>query len=43
MKLVDISIPDELADRLKSKVGETVSVPVGTFINNNRIGYYGLG
>ena len=43
MKLVDISIPDELAEKLKNKVGETVSIPVGTFINNNRVGLYGLG
>jgi len=42
MKLVDISIPDEQAEKLKNKIGETVSIPVGTFINNNRIGFYGL-
>jgi len=42
MKLVDISIPDEQAEKLKNKIGETVSIPVGTFINNNRVGYYGL-
>ncbi len=42
MKLMDISIPDELAEKLKNKVGETVTIPVGTFINNNRVGLYGL-
>lgn len=42
IKLVDISIPDNLALTLKNKVGEIVSIPVGTFINNNRVGYYGL-
>jgi hypothetical protein len=42
MKLVDISIPDELAERIKNKIGETVSIPVGTYISNNRVGYYGL-
>lgn len=42
MKLVDISIPDELAEKLKNKIGETVSIPVGTFINNNRVGLYGI-
>ncbi len=42
MKLVDISIPDELAERFKNKVGETVVIPVGTFISNNRVGLYGL-
>jgi len=42
MKLVDISIPDELAISLKEKVGQTVSIPVGTFVSNNRVGLYGL-
>jgi hypothetical protein len=42
MKLVDISVPDEVAERLKNKIGETVTVPVGTFISNNRVGFYGL-
>ena len=42
MKLVDISIPDELAKSLKDKVGTTVTIPVGTFINNKRVGLYGL-
>ena len=42
MKLIDISIPDEVARKLKDKVGETVNIPVGTFINNNRVGFYGL-
>jgi hypothetical protein len=42
MKLVDISIPDELAMKLKSKVGETVTIPVATYISNNRVGFYGL-
>ena len=42
MKLIDISIPEEVARKLKDKVGETVNIPVGTFINNNRVGFYGL-
>ena len=42
MKLVDISISDELAERFKNKIGETVTVSVGTFISNNRVGFYGL-
>ena len=42
MKLIDISIPDELAKSLEKKVGETVTIPVATFINNNRVGYYGI-
>jgi len=42
MKLVDISVPDEVAEKIKNKIGETVSIPVGTFINNNKVGFYGL-
>ncbi|RLD42058.1 MAG: hypothetical protein DRI88_12015 [Bacteroidetes bacterium] len=42
MKLVDISVPDELGEKLKNKIGEIVSFPVGTFINNNKVGFYGL-
>jgi hypothetical protein len=42
MKLVDISIPDELAKSLEEKLGQTVTIPVATFINNNRVGYYGI-
>lgn len=42
MKLIDISIPDELALKLQGKIGEVVNVPVGTFINNNKVGFYGL-
>jgi len=42
MKLIDISIPDELALKLKDKKGESVNIPVGTFIYNNKVGFYGL-
>ena len=42
MKLLDISIPEELSKTLKNKVGETVTIPVATFISNNRVGYYGI-
>ncbi len=42
MKLVDISVPDKVGEILKNKIGETVSIPVGTYINNNRVGLYGL-
>lgn len=42
LKLFDISITDETAKTLKNKIGETVSIPVGTYINNNRVGYYGI-
>lgn len=42
MKLIDISIPDELVERYKDKVGQVVQIPVGTFINNKKVGFYGL-
>ena len=42
MKLLDISIPDELAKSLEGKVGQVVSVPVATYISNNRVGFYGI-
>jgi hypothetical protein len=42
MRLMDISIPEEMAKTLKDKVGQVVTIPVGTFINNGKVGYYGL-
>ena len=42
MKLLDISIPEDKASELQNKIGQTVTIPVGTFIQGNRIGYYGL-
>lgn len=42
MKLMDISIPDELAEKFKDKIGQVVNISVGTYINNNRVGFYGL-
>jgi len=42
MSLVDVSVPDEVAYKLKEQVGKTVSIEVGTFINNGRVGFYGL-
>jgi len=42
MKLVDISIPDKLAEQLKEKVGQIVSIPVAVYNNNNKVGFYGL-
>jgi hypothetical protein len=42
MRLVDISIPDELAGKLKDKIGQVVDIPVGTFISKNKVGFYGL-
>lgn len=42
MRLIDISIPEEMAKTLKDKIGQVVTIPVGTFINNGKVGYYGL-
>lgn len=42
MKLIDISVPEEQALKLKSKLGEIVSIPVGTYVNNGKVGFYGL-
>lgn len=42
MKLIDISIPEEQALKLENKLGEIVSIPVGTFVNNGKVGFYGL-
>ena len=42
MKLVDISIPDTEVSKYQEKVGQTVTIPVGTYISNNNVGYYGL-
>jgi len=42
MKLIDISVPDEMAKGLKDKVGQTVTIPVATFVSNNKVGYYGV-
>ena len=43
MKLMDISIPDELAEKYRDKVGQVVSIPVGTYVSNGKVGFYGLG
>ena len=42
MKLFDISVPEEVGMRYKDKIGETVTIPVATFINGNRVGLYGI-
>lgn len=42
MKLVDVSVPDEVAFKLKEQIGKTVSIQVGAYSNNGRVGYYGL-
>ena len=42
MQLVDISIPDEAYIGLKDKIGQVVKMPVRTFVNKGRVGYYGI-
>jgi hypothetical protein len=42
IKLIDVSVPDEVAFSLKDKVGEIVSLEVGTYVNNGRVGFYGI-
>ncbi len=42
MKLIDISIPDELAKSLEKKTGEVVTIPVATYVSNGRVGFYGI-
>jgi len=42
MNLMNISVPEEVAEKFKTKIGETVTIPVGTFVNKNRVGFYGI-
>jgi len=42
MKLIDVSVPEEVAFKLKEQIGKTVTINVGTYSNNGRVGYYGL-
>ena len=42
IKLIDVSVPDEIAFDLKDKIGQEVSIEVGTFVNNGRVGFYGI-
>ena len=42
MRLLDVSIPDGTAHLLKDKMGTVVTIPVGTYVSNGRVGYYGL-
>jgi len=42
MKLFDISVPEEVGLKYKDKIGETVTIPVSTYVNNGRVGYYGI-
>ena len=42
IKLIDVSVPDEVAFDLKNKIGEVASIEVRTFVNNGRVGFYGI-
>ncbi len=42
MKLIDISIPESIYQRVKDKKNQEVTLSVGTYISNNRVGFYGL-
>jgi len=42
IKLIDISIPDSVYYSLKDRIGEIVSLSVGTYVNGGRVGFYGL-
>lgn len=42
MKLVDISISEQVHQKIKDMIGKEVVIPVGTYISNNRVGFYAL-
>jgi len=42
IKLIDVSVPDEVAFDLKNKIGEVASIEVKTFVVNGRVGFYGV-
>lgn len=44
MKLVDVSITDEQYIKVKDKVGQEVTIPVGVYVNEKTFkhGYYGI-
>jgi len=42
MKLIDVSVPDEIGIKLKEQIGKVVSINVGTYVNNGRVGFYGV-
>ncbi len=42
MKLVDISIPANVYQKIKDRKGQEITLAVGTYISNNRVGFYGL-
>ncbi len=44
LKLESISITDEMYEKLKTKVGEVVTIPVKTFssVQGAKVGFYGI-
>ena len=37
MEMLTLSVPKDIYSELKSKVGKTVSLPIGFFVSNNRL------
>lgn len=42
LKLYDISLPDNKVDSYRESLGETIQIPVSTYVANGRVGYYGV-
>jgi hypothetical protein len=44
MKLIDVSITDDQYMKIKDKVGQEVTLPVGVYVNEKTLkhGYYGI-
>lgn len=44
LKLESISITDEMYEKLKTKIGEVVTIPVKTFtsVKGVKVGFYGI-
>jgi hypothetical protein len=38
----NVSIPDDKIDQYRKKVGEEVTIPVKSFVNGRKVGYYGI-
>lgn len=42
MVMHKMSIPDEKVTQYKDNIGKVVSIPVKTFVNKNKVGFYGV-
>lgn len=42
INVVNVSITDETYYKLKDSIGKIVKIPVRTFVNKGRVGYYGI-